>query len=116
MVWHEQEYIRPPFQLFLPMTNSFKQTSSDFRQRELIPGALAAVDRNEINRLLWINPGRNFMGQRFALRQFHARMLKSRALVGKSLARNLAALAPLVGTARRSARDDRDQKSDSAAR
>jgi hypothetical protein len=58
---HEQKYIRPPQQLFLPMTDGFKQSSGDIWQRELIPETLFAVDGYEIDFFLRVNPRRNFV-------------------------------------------------------
>ena len=68
---HEQEQIRPPQQFFLTMTDGFKQSFGDARQRELIFETFFAVDANEINFLLRVNPRRNLVRQRFASRDFH---------------------------------------------
>ncbi|PYJ57916.1 MAG: hypothetical protein DME24_17950 [Verrucomicrobia bacterium] len=71
VVGHEQEQIWPPQKLFLTMTNGFKQACRDFGQGELISKTLFAVDGDEINLLLRINPRRDFVRQRFATCDFH---------------------------------------------
>ena len=68
---HEQEQIRPPQKLFLTMTDGFKQACRGIGQGELISKTLFAVDGDEINLLLRIDPRRNFVRQRFASRDFH---------------------------------------------
>ena len=73
VVGHEQEQIRPPQKLFLPVTDGFKQSLGDVGQGELISETFFAFDADEINFFLRVNPGRNLVRQSFASRDFHAR-------------------------------------------
>src|SRR5258706_464561 len=70
---YHAKQIRPPQKLFLPVTDGFKQSLGDLGQRELIPETFFAIDADEINFLLRVNPRRNLVRQRFASRNFHAR-------------------------------------------
>ncbi len=58
------------------MTNGVKQPPGENRQSKLIFETLPAVDGDEIDFLLRINPRRSGMRQTVALRAFHARMLQ----------------------------------------
>src|SRR6266540_2673004 len=95
MVRHEQEQIRPPQELFLPVTDGFKQSlGDDVGQRELIFETFFAFDADEIYFLLWINPGRNFVRQSFASRDFHVRDDTEWKLVRQVAGRDIALRCP----------------------
>ena len=63
MIGHEEEKIRPPQKFFLPVTNGLEEVCGNVRYCELILEAFRAVDGDEIDFLLGINPQRDFVGQ-----------------------------------------------------
>jgi hypothetical protein len=67
------------------MANGFKQWFGDIRQRELIPDTLFAVDGDEINSPLRVNPRRNLVWQIFASRDFHGGIIGTDTNHGKAL-------------------------------
>ena len=79
MVWHQQEHVGPPQELFLAMTDGRKQFLGDIRQGKLILEPRLAVDGNEIDLHLRINPQWNRMRQGRALRHFHAARIETDA-------------------------------------
>ena len=56
MIGHQQEQIRPPQEMFLPVPDSFKQLFRHGWQCQLIAEAFPAVDGDEINLPVRINP------------------------------------------------------------
>lgn len=103
MIGHEQEEIWPPQKFFLPVANRFKQPFGDIRQCQLVSETLLAIDSDEIDFFLWINPRRNLVWQSLALRDFHDGMLGVFIVVGKMAGRRRAAASSrmLDGAARR---------------
>ena len=65
MIGHEQKDIRPPKILLLPMPDRFKECIGDLVGGQLIRSTQFAIDGNEVNLPLRINPWRNFVRQRF---------------------------------------------------
>jgi hypothetical protein len=53
------------------MTHGFKQLFGNFRHRELIPKSFFAIDSDEINLLLRIDPRSNLVRQTLASEDFH---------------------------------------------
>jgi len=78
MIGHEQKDIRPPKTLLLPMPDRFKEWLGDLVGGQLIRSTQFAIDGNEVNLPLRINPWRNFVRQRFPKGNGHAKMLGPR--------------------------------------
>ena len=71
MIRHQQKNVRPPQKLFLSVTDGFKQSRGDFRQSKLVAAAFPAVDGDEINFAVRVNPQWHVMRQRFSLGRVH---------------------------------------------
>ena len=65
MIGHKQENMRPPKSLLLPMPDSFKESRRNFVRGQLAGSTHFAIDGDEVNLPLRINPQRNFVRQRF---------------------------------------------------
>ena len=75
MIGHQQKQIRPPKEFLLPMLNRFKDLFRHFRQSQLVSETLLAVDGDEIDFLVWINPQRNLMREMLAGVIFHGQRI-----------------------------------------
>jgi hypothetical protein len=65
MVGHDKKKMRPPKSRVLPETDALEDRSGDFRQSELVVVAFQAVDSDEKELVLWINPEGDCVGQGF---------------------------------------------------
>jgi len=65
MIGHEQENMRPPKSLLLPMPDGFKESRRNSVRGKLVGPTQFAIDGDEVNRPLRVNPQRNFVWQRF---------------------------------------------------
>jgi hypothetical protein len=61
MIGHKQENMRPPKSLLLPMPDGFKESRCYFVRSQLAGSTHNAIDGDEVNLLLRVNPQRNFV-------------------------------------------------------
>ena len=71
MIRHQQKNVRPPQKLFLPVADGFKQAGGNFRQGKLVMAAFPAVDGDEINFPVRVNPQWHVMRQGFSFWNVH---------------------------------------------
>ena len=93
MIGHEQENMRPPKSLLLPMPDGFKESRRNFVRGQLAGSTQFAIDGDEVNLPLRINPQRNFVRQRFPSGNGHGENDRIRC-------RQTQRPKPTVGTAR----------------
>ena len=72
MIRHQQKNVRPPQELFLPVPDGFKQADGNFWQGKLVVTAFPAVDGDEINLPVRVNPQGHVMRQGFSSGPVHA--------------------------------------------
>jgi len=56
MIRHQQENVRPPQKIILPVADGCKQGGGNFVRGQLVLAAFPAVDGDEINFLVRIHP------------------------------------------------------------
>ena len=71
VIGHEQEYMWPPKEVFLPMPDGFEEWCCNRWKSESVVGTFAAVDGDEVNLLLRIDPKRDVMRQSFPVWRLH---------------------------------------------
>ena len=71
MIGQEQENMRPPKSLLLPMPDGFKESRRNFVRDQLAGSTQFAIDADEVNLPLRVNPQRNFVRQRFPSGNVH---------------------------------------------
>jgi len=101
MVRHEQEEVRPPQRLCLPMTNGVKHSFGDLRQSKLILEMHFAVYGDEINCRLGINPQRSPCGKVVRCGISIAGGYDTGALHGKALVGTSRAMSPPASSGRK---------------
>ena len=90
--------MRPPEKFLLPMPNRFKQADGNLRQRELVGETLPAIDADEINFRVQVNPQQDGVGQSFSLGNIHGGKLSDNKTFPQT--KNSGRQPAQVGTAR----------------